>query len=114
MINQAALLAAFHALDDEDFLQETLAVTARGKQQLMQGFSTLNIPYIPSLGNFLLIDCQEPALPIYQSLLENGIIVRPMQIYQLPNHLRVSIGKLEENSVLLGALKTIKGKSCQT
>ena len=55
------------------------------------------LDYIPSKGNFITIDFKQPAAPIYDALLREGVIVRPIAGYGMPNHLRISIGLPEEN-----------------
>ena len=60
-------------------------------QQLTQGFEALQLEYVPSYGNFVLVKVG-PAARVYQELLRRGVIVRPVANYQLPEWLRVSIG----------------------
>ncbi|CEG61593.1 Histidinol-phosphate aminotransferase 2 [Legionella micdadei] len=104
MVNQAALAAAHAALDDDDFIHRSLEANIRGKQQLIQGFEALKINYLPSRCNFVTIDCQTETKSIYQDLLKYGIIVRPLNQYGLPNHLRISIGTNQQNELLLDKL----------
>ncbi|VEI45525.1 histidinol-phosphate aminotransferase [Actinobacillus equuli] len=62
------------------------------------------LDYIPSKGNFITIDFKRPAAPIYEALLREGVIVRPIAGYGMPNHLRISIGLPQENDRLFAAL----------
>ena len=55
----------------------------------------------PSRGNFILIDCGRPAAPVYEAMLRQGVIVRPVGNYQLPNHLRFTIGTQAQNQRML-------------
>ena len=59
------------------------------------------LDYIPSKGNFITIDFKQPAASIYDALLREGVIVRPIASYGMPNHLRISIGLPEENDKFL-------------
>jgi histidinol-phosphate aminotransferase len=59
----------------------------------------------PSRGNFVLIDCARPAAPVYEAMLRQGVIVRPVGNYQLPNHLRITIGTPAQNERMLSALE---------
>ena len=59
----------------------------------------------PSRGNFVLIDCKRPAAPVYEAMLRQGVIVRPVGAYQLPNHLRLTIGTQDQNRRMLAALE---------
>ena len=102
--NLLALAAAEAALEDTDHLHNTVSNNAQGMQQLTVGFKKLGLKWVPSAANFVLVDLQQPGLPVYQALLHKGVIVRPVDNYELPNHLRVSIGTSEENLQFLQAL----------
>lgn len=105
--NSLALAAAEAALADDDYLQQAVVTNAQGMAQLTSAFAELGLSWIPSAGNFVAIDLQRPALPVYQALLQKGVIVRPVANYEMPNHLRVSIGTAEENQVFITALKAV-------
>ncbi|MDU4396971.1 MAG: histidinol-phosphate transaminase, partial [Haemophilus parainfluenzae] len=57
--------------------------------------------------NFITIDFKQPAAPIYDTLLREGVIVRPIAGYGMPNHLRISIGLPRENDKFFTALKKV-------
>ncbi len=105
--NTLALVAAEAALTDDEHLQQTIAVNAQGMQQLTDGFKNLGLEWIPSAGNFVSVDLKQAGQPIYEALLRKGVIVRPVGNYELPNHLRISIGTKEENQIFLQALTDI-------
>lgn len=105
--NMLVLAAAEAALTDDEHLQQTIAVNAQGMQQLTEGFKNLGLEWIPSAGNFVLVDLKQEGLPVYEALLRRGVIVRPVSVYELPNHLRISIGTKEENQLFLEALTDI-------
>jgi histidinol-phosphate aminotransferase len=71
---------------------------------LRQGLQALGLRAYASRGNFVLFDCGRPAPPVYQALLRQGVIVRPVANYGLPNHLRVTTGTPEQNQRMLQAL----------
>ena len=102
--NTLALVAAEAALADDEHLQQTVTVNALGMQQLTDGFKKMGLEWIPSAGNFVLVDLKQAGQPIYEALLRKGVIVRPVGVYELPNHLRISIGTAAENQVFLQAL----------
>ncbi len=106
-VNMAALAAAEAALADTTHLEEAVAVNRRGKRRLEQAFKDMRIPYIPSVGNFITFECPGEAAPVNDSLLKRGVIVRPLAPYQMPRHLRVTIGTEEEVSFFLDALKAV-------
>ena len=105
--NMLALAAAEAALTDADYLQQTLAINNTGMAQLTAGFKALGLPWIPSSGNFVAVDVLQTAMPIYNALLQKGVIVRPVANYEMPNHLRVSIGTERENQIFLDALAEV-------
>lgn len=108
-VNSLALAAARAALDDTEHLQKTLTTNRTGLAQLQAGFAELaqqvGLRHLPSAGNFVLIDCGRPAGPVYEAMLRQGVIVRPVGNYQLPNHLRITIGTQQQNERMLGALQ---------
>ena len=67
------------------------------------------LPFIPSVGNFITFDVGRNALPVYQALLLQGVIVRPIANYGLPDHLRVTVGTDIENRLFLEALDRVLG-----
>lgn len=105
--NTLALAAAEAALSDDEHLQQTITVNAQGMQQLTEGFKQLGLEWIPSAGNFVSVDLRQPGQPVYESLLRKGVIVRPVGNYEMPNHLRISIGTQAENQQFLHALGNV-------
>ncbi|GAA0851475.1 histidinol-phosphate transaminase [Marinobacter szutsaonensis] len=103
-VDTVALAAATAVLGDEDYLNRSREVNAAGLKQLADGFDRMGLPYIPSAGNFIAVEVGEQALAIYHSLLEHGVIVRPIGGYGMPEHLRVSVGLAKENERFLDAL----------
>ncbi len=102
-VSSLALAAAVAALEDTEHLTKSITMNRDGLRQLVAGFDELKIRHYPSAGNFVLIDCGKPAATIYENLLRSGIIVRPVANYGLPNHLRITIGRREQNERLLVA-----------
>lgn len=106
-VNSLALLAATTVLDDADYLARSQANNASGMVQLEAGFQALGLPFIPSASNCICVDFGKPAQVIYQALLHQGVIVRPIEAYEMPTWLRVSIGLPDENQRLLDALALV-------
>ncbi|MCQ8115808.1 histidinol-phosphate transaminase [Methylomonas rosea] len=102
-----ALAAAEAALGDTDYLHQTVALNSAGMTQLTDAFKALDLPWIPSSGNFVSVDVKQAALPIYDALLRKGVIVRPVANYEMPKHLRVSIGTERENAIFINALREV-------
>jgi len=106
-VNRLAQAAAVAALDDQDYIAETRKLNDAGLAQVGAGLSALGLEFIPGIGNFLCVNFGRDAAPIYQALLEQGVIVRPVTGYGLPNFLRITIGLPEENARLLTALGAV-------
>lgn len=103
-VNQAALTAAYAALDDEDFIIQTIELNSKGMQQMIRGLDVIKARHLPSRCNFVTIDCKRDANLIYQCLLKQGIIVRPLHPYDLPTYIRVSISHPLHNDRFLDTL----------
>ena len=102
-VNHLAMVAACAALDDAEFIARARRVNAEGMEQLERGFRRLGLDYIPSRGNFITVRVPG-AKAAYEKLLRDGVIVRPIAGYGLPDHLRVTIGLPEHNERFLAAL----------
>jgi histidinol-phosphate aminotransferase len=107
-VNSLAQVAALAALDDTAHVERTRVNNREGLAFLRAGCERLRRPYVPSWANFLLIDVGEGAR-VYEALLRLGVIVRPMDVYGLPRHLRVTVGTPSENQRFVDALATVLG-----
>jgi histidinol-phosphate aminotransferase len=110
-VNHLAMVAACAALDDEEFVRRSREVNAAGLAQLVAGFERLGLEYIPSFGNFLTVRIGAAAERVYRAMLLEGVIVRPIAGYGMPEHLRVTIGLAAHNSRFLDALERALGRS---
>ncbi|WP_047277708.1 histidinol-phosphate transaminase [Pseudomonas lundensis] len=106
-VNSLALAAACAALRDVEYLAQSRRLNQAGMQQLQDGFQALGLSWIASKGNFIALDVGQDAAPVYQGLLQEGVIVRPVANYGMPNHLRITVGLPAENTRLLGALTKV-------
>jgi histidinol-phosphate aminotransferase len=107
-VNSLAQAAAIAALQDTDFLERGAKLNQAGYQQLTQAFDQMQLHYLPSAGNFILVqvgDDDSAGTRVNLELLKQGVIVRPVDNYGLPKFLRVSIGLPQENAAFLVALK---------
>ncbi len=105
--NSLALAAAEAVLEDADYLQAAIALNHEQMRRYEACFQALGLAYIPSVGNFITLDLGRPAAPLYEALLREGVIVRPIAGYGMPNHLRISIGTADENSRCMAALRKL-------
>ena len=105
-VNSIAQAAAIASLADDDFVARSYAANQAGMQQITQGLTQLGLSYIPSQANFVSFKVDNAA-EINKKLLKNGVIVRPIANYEMPDYLRVSIGLFSENARFLDVLKNI-------
>jgi histidinol-phosphate aminotransferase len=103
-VNNLAIAAAIAALDDHLFVAESYELNRRGMEQLVAGLKRLGLEHIPSHGNFVTFRAGDGAA-VNQKLLKQGVIVRPIGGYGLPEWLRVTIGSEPENTRFLDALE---------
>jgi histidinol-phosphate aminotransferase len=104
-VNNLALAGAIAALDDHVFIAESFELNRRGMAQIVAGLKRLGLEHIPSHGNFVTFAVRGAAA-VNQRLLQQGVIVRPIGGYGLPDHLRVTIGLEAENARFLEALES--------
>jgi histidinol-phosphate aminotransferase len=103
-VNSIALAAATAALEDMEFVARSYAGNLQGMRQLRAGAERLGLEFIASYANFLTVRVGK-AQDVYRRLLRRGVIVRPVGGgYELPEHLRVTVGTEEENEKFLTAL----------
>ncbi len=108
-VNRAAQIAALAALNDERFVKKSANFNRKQRKILYKELDNLNIPYVKSYTNFILIDVGVDGKEIAETLMKKGVIVRPLGIYKLDTYLRVTIGTEAENIKLIKALKeTVK------
>ncbi|OOR99215.1 histidinol-phosphate transaminase [Haemophilus paracuniculus] len=107
--NSLALAAAVAVMQDDDFVAKVAENNRLEMARYEQFCQQQGLEFIPSKGNFITIDFKRPAAPIYEALLREGVIVRPIAGYGMPNHLRISIGLPSENDRLFGALLKVLG-----
>ena len=103
-INSVALAGAEAALDAQDYVAASRANNAAGMLLMRDALAPLtDVRVLPSQGNFVLLHLERPAAPVYEALLQAGIIVRPVANYGLPGCLRVTIGSAAENQAFVKA-----------
>ena len=106
-VNSLAQVAAVAALADRAHLQASVDCNRAGLAQLQAGLQALGLAFIPSVGNFITVDTGRDGAEVYEALLHEGVIVRPVANYGLPNHLRISVGLAAENQRALDALAKV-------
>ncbi len=104
-VNAIAQAAAVAALTDTDHIKRSRDANSQGKTYLYKALEEIGVSYSPTQGNFITIDLKRDARSIHASLLRQGVIVRPIKGYGLPNHLRITIGAEAQNRRFIEALK---------
>ena len=105
--NTFALESASIALDDQAHIKQCVELNTQGMSYLVKGFGTLGLSYIPSAGNLVCVKIGGNCSEIYEKLLYEGIITRPVANYQMPEYLRISVGNMEENRRVIEALTKV-------
>ena len=108
-INSLAQAAALAALDDDEHVRKTRANNFGGLEFFRRAFRDLKLEFVPSFANFILVRVGE-GQKVFDAMQKQGVIVRPMGGYQLPEWIRISVGTPKENERCLGALKIALGK----
>jgi len=109
-VNSLALKAAEVALNDTEHLEAGIKLNTQGMSQLITTFEDRHLNYIPSVANFICVEIGENAMKVYDDLLYEGIIVRPVANYEMPHFLRITIGTEKENERFILALKKVLTK----
>src|SRR3989454_57983 len=109
-VNSLGQIAALAALEDEAHVLECVRMIEAGRHFLYDEFKTLRLKYVPSRANFILVDVGRSAAEIYQKLLHEGVIVRPMTAFGMESTLRITVGTPAENRRLIKGLRAALGK----
>ncbi len=109
-VNSAAQAAACAALDDERHVNRSRKLNREGKEYFREKLTELGVGYTESHANFFLVDLEADPMPVYEALLRDGVITRPVGAYGLKTHLRVSFGLARENERFIESLRRILGR----
>jgi len=104
-VSSIAQAAAVASLRDDSQLARTREMNAAGKKYLYAEFEALGLAYVPTQANFVFVDVGRDAQEVFQALLRRGVIARAG--LGLPTHLRVTIGRREDNERFIAALKEV-------
>ena len=104
-VNSIAQAAATAALDDRFFLWRTRHLVTAGRLYFYKRFKQLGLKYLPSQGNFVLVDTGRDSDEVFQALMRQGVIVRSMKAYGLSTWIRVTIGRRSQNAQFFRLLK---------
>ncbi|MFB5067681.1 MAG: histidinol-phosphate transaminase [Candidatus Wallacebacter cryptica] len=106
-VNSLAQAAAAAALDDQDHLQRSIEVNELGKRYLYEQFAEMGLESIPTETNFVLVALESDADAVCRQLMARGVIIRSGASFGLPSCVRITIGTMEQNRRMMGALKEV-------
>ncbi len=110
-VNSLALAAACASLEDTNHVAKAVALNALEMGRTTKAFEDMGLDYIPSVGNFVCVNVSSSegrnGLAVYETLLHEGIIVRPVANYGMPDFLRVTLGLPEENVKFVNTLRKV-------
>jgi histidinol-phosphate aminotransferase len=106
-VNRLAQIAGLAALEDDEFMALTIAVNAAGREYLYREFDRRGLTYVRSHTNFILLHIGPAAKAVFHALLERGVIVRPCVAYELPEHLRITVGTEAQNARFIAVLEEV-------
>jgi histidinol-phosphate aminotransferase len=110
-VNHVAQAAGVAALGDVEHVEKSRALVRQERPFLAAGLSALGATVVPSQGNFVFADFPgRPGKDLFEALLREGVVVRPMGGYGFPTAQRVTVGLRPENEKCLAALKKVLGK----
>ncbi len=108
--NALAQAGATAALDDRDFVDQTLKTVREGLHYLQLELARMKLSFLPTQTNFFLIKVPSSGREVYERLLHEGVIVRAMDSYNLPEYIRINVGLPEENERFIRTLQKVLGQ----
>jgi len=109
-VSNMAQAAGLAAIADEDHVHKALLNNAEQAEPLAAGISALGCRVVPTWANFLYCDVSEPADDLSQRLQDEGVIVRSLRPWRVPEAIRVTIGTPQQNETFLRALQKVRSR----
>ena len=106
-VHRLAQVAALAALKDRDHTEKSVQLIHEGRKYLYKELDRMGLFYVPSQANFVFIDFGRDSEEIFQSLLREGVIIRPGKVWNYPTFARVTVGRMRDNQRFIKALKKI-------
>ena len=114
-VSALGLVGAEAALQDKAFVKKSIQVVRDGMKFMKSAYREMEVPFLPSQGNFLLINTRhafgQSGADIFEECLKKGLIFRPVTNYGMPDWLRVTIGTEAQNKIAVKVFKHLKGRS---
>ena len=105
--NSLAQEAACEAILDEEHIKKSVELNSHQRDFLHQQLTDIGMECIPSQGNFISFKGNFDAKDLFTSLMKQGVIVRPIALYDMPEYIRVTVGTKDENEYFLEKLKEV-------
>ncbi|MFH1061810.1 MAG: histidinol-phosphate transaminase [Candidatus Omnitrophota bacterium] len=109
-VNSLAQVGAIAALNDKTHIAKSRNIVTEGRRFFAQQFKAMNLFFVPSAANFILVKVGSDSKMVYEKLLSKGIIIREMSGWGLKDFIRITIGNPKENNLFITALKKILNK----
>lgn len=106
-VSAVAQVAGMAALDDQEHVRKTRELNRQGLEQLKVEFEKMGLSVSPSQANFYLVDFHRPAGPLYDPMLREGVIMRPMAPYGFTTSARINTGTASDHDRLLAAMRKV-------
>ncbi len=103
-LEEAAIKAA---IEDMDYMKRTVSLIVKERERMEEELKNMGVKFVKSYANFILIILGKRAKEVYRKLIKMGIYTRYMDSYKLPDCIRVTVGRKEENDSFLSAMKKI-------
>jgi histidinol-phosphate aminotransferase len=105
-VNAMALAAAVAALEDDAYLAKTRRMIREGLAYFENEFDRMGLPFVPAVANFMLVEVGNNCR-VFEKMMRKGVIVRPMDVYGFPSHVRITVGTRNENEKCIRALEAV-------
>ena len=106
-VNRLAQAGALASLDDDEFIRRSIEVVQQGRKQLEKAFNEMGMDCYTGQTNFVFVDIGQPAKPVFEALLQDGIIIRPCGPLGAPNCIRLTIGTAQQNDRFIRSFKKL-------
>lgn len=107
MLNTLSMEGAMAALQDTEFIKKTVDLVVGERPFLYQALDEVNMTYWKTQANFIFMKPDMPVLEFEQKMLQQGVMVRPVESFGAPGGVRVTIGTRAANEAFAKGLKTI-------
>ena len=108
-VNSIAQSAAAAALEDNDFVKQSLSVNEEGKRFLYAAFERLGLEYYPTQANFIYVKVNKDCTEVFEKLMNMGVTIRPMKSFGVNDAIRVTIGTADQNVFFIDCLEKVLG-----